>query len=229
MHDPPANYVVMPLPGGVPPALPVAQVTRLLRHRLQNFGAAMRMGLGRLSQQPGLRPEAARVCQLMTDEVDGFEDFTDRLSLACGPLPPPAPQRLAAAMDRAVTTVRALAPATTVAGHGEADQVTVAAGNWLECATVELLRCALAAGNSQQPIAVSWRGAPQPVIEVRTPGPPGDAALADPGHEGLGLAIAQRLTQALGATFTAAVDDTGAVCLTLTLPADRNLERTTDA
>jgi signal transduction histidine kinase len=185
------------------------QMNSVVRHRLRNLCAGMRMAVERFADQLDGEQVDAMV-PLMISELDNLQVFTDRSDLLFDRLPPCEAQCIGQVVVDVRTAFREQFPAVDLdldlfdtCGEQELEH-----GSWLSLALGELLRNAGEAAR-EGTVTVKWVQKPISKIIITNPGGPIPAEIpVDPPrpfftchshHYGIGLAIVARLCRAIGA------------------------------
>lgn len=206
-----------------PAAVPLdgQRMERVIRHRLRNFCAGMKMALSAFDERPGLLPGERERCSLMKAEVDDLQRLSDRLALAFGALPLLESRSVATLMGGLQEDFRRTFPCCTLETDGVLSQQPLPGGSWLEIVFRELLRNAGEAAGRAGTVRLYWRLEPAFAAGVATVGVQWPPDVPDnpflpfvttrSRHEGLGLSIAQRLCHQLQLRFARAAATSGAV------------------
>jgi hypothetical protein len=210
-------------PGGV---LDTKQMNRILRHKLRNVCAGVKMTVDRIAAQTAsTHPQLATRCDLINAELAGLQEFSSRMDLLFDA--PPAPRKMT--LFEIVSGLREIfvkkLPFVRAEFAGPEENIIFERGSWISEALREILfNAGEAAGTDSGPVCFVWgRDSSGENFTFAVSGPgrvPGDIPLAPPKpfftqksrHDGLGLAIAFRMAGLLEAEFlTDNAAETGAV------------------
>lgn len=199
------------------------RMDRIVRHRLRNFCAGMRMAVSIIHDKPGLADDDRARCGLMLAEMDDLQRFSDRLSLLFGP---PLPQEAGTVTEVMATAQAEFSQAFPLCsldlqGPLADTPVELPAANWVALVLRELLRNAAEAAGRDGSVKLFWALSPTFRAGVASTG----TALPDSiprfpfrpfnttrnRHDGIGLAIIQRYCELLGYRLVMSHDVPGAL------------------
>jgi signal transduction histidine kinase len=180
-----------------------ARFESVIRHRLRNFCAGMRMAVAALLDNQELQSIHDRQrLAIMREELDDLLRFADRLSFLFGPPPEPHPGVLAELLAEMEAFFAERFPLCAFEMTGERSQAVMPAANWLSVVLRELLANAGEAAGRTGAVRLFWRLQPDLAFGVATYGaswPPEVPAFpfrpfcsARSRHDGIGMAIVQR-------------------------------------
>ncbi|HCN07970.1 MAG TPA: hypothetical protein DIT01_08545 [Lentisphaeria bacterium] len=186
------------------------QMNSVVRHRLRNLCAGMKMAVERIADQVGSTyPQVTDMTPLMIAELTSLQVFTDRADLLFDRLPPAACRCIGEVVSTVRIEFREQFP-DTVLHLNFLDTDTnhiLEHGNWLLIILRELLHNAGEAAGDAGEVELIWAQAAGAKIVVTNSGLeiPAEIPLAPPlpfftcrsRHDGIGLAIIARLCKAL--------------------------------
>jgi len=188
-------------------------MNRILRHRLRNLCAGVKMTVERISSMTAsINPQIGSRCDIVISEMDNLRDFTDRMDMLFDALPASEPKTLFDLVVTARTFFAPKFPFGKLSFSGPEAMVTFAHGSWLIIVLQELLTNAGEAAGEGGEVTLAWAvGAEGVRLEVSNTGetlaaeipltPPSPFMTTKSRHDGLGLAIVWRICVALGATL----------------------------
>jgi signal transduction histidine kinase len=208
-----------------------AAMNRVLRHRLRNHSAGMKMTLGRIQDALSAAgsPLADR-CVLMLSELDNLEQFTRRLDLAFGILADAEASTLLETVSRCRRYFVENFPYCDFVMQGEEADVRLVDGPLLLTSLKELLANAGEACSLDGRVSFEWelhQGQLRFAIGNSCDNPmPSDIPLDPPKpfrttrgrHDGLGLVIVRRGVDTLGGKLSITQSPDHTVRAALTLP-----------
>jgi len=189
-------------------------MNRILRHRLRNLCAGVKMTAERIAATTAaINPQIGSRCDIVIAEVENLREFTDRMDLLFDALPAVEPKTLFDLVVDARTFFAPKFPFGKLSFDGPETILTFVHGSWLQLALRELLTNAGEASSSTGAVKLAWQtdpdgftfvlensGEPFPAeIPVHPPAP---FMTAKSRHDGLGLAIVWRIGTAIGATVS---------------------------
>lgn len=205
------------------------QMNRVVRHRLRNLCAGVKMTMDRIAQiTADTHPQLTPRCDVVKNELNNLQLFTERLDLVFDTPPTPAPRSLFEVIAALRTEFSKAFPFCNLLFDGPQAEISFKHGSWLFTILQELLANAAeaAALAEQQSIAMSWQEENGLTISISNPGtipaeiptqPPQPFITRKSRHDGIGLAIAYRLSQQAQYNLAiASADDQ--VTVTLQLP-----------
>ena len=203
-------------------------MNRILRHRLRNLCAGMRLGVESVAARtaesnPGLR----QTYTLMLAELNDLLRFTKRMDALFGELPPAEPMTLSAIGDRVRNAIGALLPAFSFSPDWPESDAPVAAGSRYVAILEELvLNAAEAAGAAGRVELSVTQGPPLEFVVANAASswpktvptvPPCPFTTTRSRHDGIGLAIVQRLCDDAGADWQLSWAAPGCVTVTVSV------------
>ncbi|MEN9362226.1 MAG: hypothetical protein RL095_3761 [Verrucomicrobiota bacterium] len=210
-----------------------AAMNRVLRHRLRNHSAGMKMTLGRIQDALSAAgsPLADR-CVLMQSELENLELFTRRLDLAFGILADPESSTLLETVSRCRRYFVENFPYCDFVMQGEEAELRLVDGPLILTGLKELLANAGEACSLEGRVSFAWEILPGQLRfsvgnSSDSPLPP-DIPLAPPRpfrttrgrHDGLGLVIVRRCVDTLGGSLSIRQSPDHTVRAELTFPTE---------
>lgn len=111
-------------------ALNCEKMNRILRHRLRNLCAGLKMAVDSISEQvEETHPHLVEHCSLMTGELDDLLVFTERMDLLFSPLPALSPLSLEEILKSVHEYFTETFPFCEFEMEGEETEMVVQAGN----------------------------------------------------------------------------------------------------
>ncbi len=221
----------LPDTGTYPPEhLNVSQMNRVMRHRLRNLCCGMKMALDRIAEQTQTtHPGIGDSCAVMEAELKNLLRFTQRMDLLFDTLP----ETESLTLFQLITNLRQFFaekfPFGNIDLDGPQHEAVLKHGSLVQIAAEELLANAGEACFDET-VKLTWQVNGELTIVVSNPcDEPLDPAPATPPqpffttrgrHDGLGLAIARRVCDALDGELSFTQDDDHTVITTLKFPAD---------
>ena len=202
------------------PAAPIAlksadsfQMNRILRHKLRNHSAGLKMTLFRIQEVlERTSPEMADRCSLMLDELEGLESFTERMDLAFSDLPVTEPCMLFNLICELRRRFAAAFPLCNLDLEGPECAAQFIRGNYIAIALWELMSNAGEAAGFEGHVTLKWELNEKITFTVSNSGdtfpkniptsPPIPFHTDKGRHDGLGLAIVNRISNSLGGIFS---------------------------
>ena len=208
-----------------------AAMNRVLRHRLRNHSAGMKMTLGRIQDALAAAgsPLADR-CVLMLSELDNLEHFTRRLDLAFGILADPEASTLLETVSRCRRFFVENFPYCDFVMQGEEADLRLVDGPLLLTCLKELLANAGEACSLEGRVSFEWEiragqlllsvgNACDSLLPADIPvDPPKPFRTSRGRHDGLGLVIVRRGIHVLGGRLSITQSPDHTVRAVLTLP-----------
>lgn len=185
-------------------------MNRVLRHRLRNLCAGVKMTIERIaSTTASTNPQIGSRCDIVIAELDNLRDFTDRMDLLFDVLPTPEQKNLFSIVTDLRMKFLQTYPFCNFELKGAELNITFEHGSWLQAVVDELLQNAGEAAGDNGDVVLAWEqhenffsfsvsntGAGIPK-EIPTD-PPVPFYTEKSRHDGLGLAIAYRIAAFLG-------------------------------
>ncbi|RMD82239.1 MAG: sensor histidine kinase [Lentisphaerae bacterium] len=205
------------------------QMNRIVRHRLRNLCFGMSMALERMQEQTAsVLPQASENCALMLKELDHLMNFTHRMDLLFSELPEPEEKKLVDILLRVREEFAEKHPYCDLELEGPQLDVVIASGNYLSIILGELLDNAAEAALEPNP-RLTWSRPDQKILKFAVTNQtdaPLEVPLSPPQpffttrgrHDGLGLAIVQRLVNHSNATLTINQNGDDQVCAEVHFP-----------
>ena len=190
--------------------LDLQQMNRILRHRLRNLCAGVKMTVLRISDTVAeTHPRIPSRCDIIISELDNLQTFTDRMNLLFDPLPQPEDKLFYEIITELQERFSADFPLVSLSMSGKEYPYTIKNGSWLVIALGELLKNAAEAIDSEESVTFSWRQEGDLIFRVQNTGsnipdeipctPPKPFFTTKSRHDGLGWAITQRICNKLEA------------------------------
>ena len=189
------------------------RMNRIIRHRLRNLCAGVKMAVVRIAEQTSeTHPQIGDRCSIIVSELDSLETFSSRMDLIFDPLPVPEPLTL----TELISLLRAFFvqkfPFSTLLIEGEEGNSSCIHGSWGLVVLKELLTNAGEAAGFDHDVTLGWNLAEKTIsITVKNSGepipseipvnPPQPFFTVKSRHDGLGLAIAERICRAMDSTL----------------------------
>lgn len=210
----------------------LVRMSRVLRHRLRNYASGIKTSVMLLSRdlKDRLALSELEYFPLIARECDNLAELTERLSLLFEDLPAPNESLLATVIEQVVTRFRNQAPTAKVRVDIAPDALglRVLSGQYLSVCLEEILTNAHEAAPSGEILLSGEREPERLVLWVKDQGPGVNALALDDlfkpfyttksRHVGIGLAIAKRLTEALGGNARVAAVPSGGLAIEVDLP-----------
>lgn len=208
-------------------------MNRVLRHRLRNLCAGVKMTMDRIIKVTGTTfPDMTARCDVVKAELDNLEEFTCRMDLLFDKLPAGEPKNLFEVVTEIRSTVSKKYPFCSIDLNGPEAEVVFQHGSLLLVALKEI---ALNAGESANAVdngsvAISWNhddsGGFSFTIANSGSNIPQDIPIDPPEpfntlrsrHDGLGMAIAYRICAILEGKLSVVNDEKDMVSVCLTIP-----------
>ena len=194
-----------------------ARMNRIIRHRLRNLCAGVKMAVDRIAEQTSdIDPKIGEKCTIISSELNNLEEFSVRMDLLFDPLPQPDRLSLFEIVSLSRNFFIREFPFCTLDINGSEENITFAHGSWFIIVLKELLRNAGEAAGAENDVKVSWHFAPTFSIAIENDGeefpvdiptePPQPFYTLKSRHDGLGLAIANRICMVTGSELTIHAD-----------------------
>jgi len=190
------------------------KMNRIIRHRLRNLCAGVKMTVEKIASVTSqTHPQMADRCSLIVAELENLREFTDRMDRLFDNLPAPEPKSLFDILCDAREFFIKKFPFC----HLELDGGELAAsfkhGSWFVIAMREIIANAGEAAGASGTVRLAWAEKDGSVtVSVSNPGepPPPEIPLNPPRpfntlrsrHDGIGLAIANRICEEAGASLS---------------------------
>lgn len=189
-------------------------MNRILRHRLRNLCAGVKMTIERIAATIGeSHPRLVSRCDIIAGELDNLRDFTDRMDLLFDTLPPPQPKSLFELVTELRVNFPKSFPFANLSMSGPELMLNIRRGSWLLAALSELLNNAGEAAGDNGHVSLDWcfdnhtlafkvsNNGTQFPANIPT-SPPVPFTTDKSRHDGIGLAIAQRIANELNASLS---------------------------
>jgi len=187
------------------------RMNRVLRHRLRNLCCGMKMALERISDQTRMDyPTVGDSCTVMSSELENLLAFTHRMDLLFDTLPKPEPFNLFQIISHARQFLAESHPYCTVKMSGPEEEIKLLPGSLVRIALEQLLANA-AELTVDDTVEFKWESGKglkfivensfSAEIDSIPVEPPLPFVTHRGRHDGLGLAIVQRIADALGGSF----------------------------
>lgn len=184
-------------------------MNRVLRHRLRNLCAGVKMTVERIASTTStINPQIGNRCDIIVAELDNLRDMTDRMDLLFDSLPAPEAKTLFEIVTAMRASFAPKFPFSRLMFDGPEAMITCRHGSWVIVALSELLFNAGEAASDNGEVRLQWKvddqgltfimtnnGEPMPAaVPVNPPQP----FVTDKSrHDGLGLSIAWRIAIAV--------------------------------
>lgn len=189
------------------------QMNRVLRHKLRNHSAGLKMTLHKIQQVlEGVNSQMADRCTLMLNELDGLEGFTERMDLVFSDLPKAEPVMLFNMICELRRRFASTFPLINLELEGQECAALFPNGSLIVIALWELLSNAGESAGLEGQVTLKWEVNSQVVFTVSNSGenfcesiplsPPMPFYTEKGRHDGLGLAIVNRICSSLGGNFS---------------------------
>jgi len=213
------------------PPVDLQQLNRVLRHKLRNLCAGVKMTVGRIAVQTAeTMPTVAQRCKVVESEFDQLQAFTERMDLLFDRLPAAKELPLFALLTSLRDDFAKKFPLCQLDLEGPELAVNLKGGSLAKLALAELLANAAEAAGQSGHARLAWGqdAGGGLVFGVENTG----AAIADSiptnppmpffttrgRHDGLGLAIVARVAAARGGRFEVVSNQENHVAVAFALP-----------
>jgi signal transduction histidine kinase len=205
------------------------QMNRVLRHKLRNHSAGLKMTLHRIQDVlESVDSQMADRCSLMLNELENLESFTERMDLIFSDLPAEEPQMLFNLICELRSRFATAYPMCNLEFQGKECAALFPRGNMIIIALWELLSNAGEAAGLEGKVILSWTLADKVTFTISNNGEglPEEVPLDPPKpfytekgrHDGLGLAIVDRICRSLGGNFSLVAQSNEEMTAQLELP-----------
>ena len=205
------------------------QMNRVMRHKLRNHSAGLKMTLSRIQDVlESVNSEMADRCSLMMNELENLEHFTERMDLIFSDLPEAEGTMLFNLICGLRRQFAVKYPLCNLEFEGKESAALFTRGNLIIIALWELLANAGEAAGIDGKVTLKWELEEQLVFTVTNSGDeiPENVPLDPPmpfytekgRHDGLGLAIVDRISRALGGKFSLSPQSNGEISAQVELP-----------
>ena len=188
------------------------QMNRIMRHKLRNHSAGLKMTLHRIQDVlETVDSQMADRCSLMLNELENLEHFTERMDLIFSDLPEEEPQMLFNVICDLRRRFAAAYPMCNLEFEGKECAALFARGNYIVIALWELLANAGEAAGLDGKVILRWELEDSVKFTILNTGeefpdniptePPMPFYTEKGRHDGLGLAIVNRICRTLGGKF----------------------------
>jgi len=188
-------------------AMRLQSMNRVLRHRLRNLCAGVRMTVERIAKVTGTtHPDIPNRCKIICTELDNLQEFTDRMDLLFDNLPASCQMPLFELITELRSRFSKKNPLLSLELDGPEENISIKNGSWFVTALEELLDNAAEAAGAEGHVKMTWAvdNADQSFrIAIENPSEPiGPEIPINPPvpfhtersrHDGLGMAIAYRI------------------------------------
>lgn len=186
-----------------------AQMNRILRHKLRNHSAGMKMTISKIQDiLEDVAPNMSDRCSLMIQELGGLEDFSCRMDWIFNDLPEPEDMDFFTLLTESRSFFAQKFSYCDLKMSGPQSVLSLHYGNWILIAVKELLANAGECVGDDCEVKFSWSVEDDLVLEFVNSGDgmpenipldPPQAFFTNKGrHDGLGLAIVYRIVNMLG-------------------------------
>ena len=205
------------------------QMNRILRHKLRNHSAGLKMTLHRIQEVlEGVNSQMADRCELMLSELESLEKFTERMDLIFSDLPEAEPIMLFNLICDLRRSFASDYPMVNLEFIGQECAAQFPNGNYIMIALKELLLNAGEAAGLEGNVSLQWKLDDKVEFTITNNGddipekvptkPPIPFYTEKGRHDGLGLAIVDRICRSLGGTFSLTPQTKGGVVAKIELP-----------
>ncbi|MCM8543287.1 MAG: sensor histidine kinase [Lentisphaeraceae bacterium] len=205
------------------------QMNRVLRHKLRNHSAGLKMTLHRIQEVlESVNSQMADRCSLMLNELESLENFTERMDLIFSDLPEAEPMMLFNLICDLRRSFASDFPMVNLDFVGEECAAMFPNGNYILIALQELLANAGEAAGLEGNVSLQWKLEDKVEFTITNNGesipenipmtPPVPFYTEKGRHDGLGLSIADRICRSLNGTLSIESQKNGGVVVTLELP-----------
>ncbi|MCM8535534.1 MAG: HAMP domain-containing histidine kinase [Lentisphaeraceae bacterium] len=205
------------------------QMNRIMRHKLRNHSAGLKMTLHRVQEVlEEVSSEMADRCSLMLNELEGLEHFTERMDLVFSDLPETESIMLFNLICDLRRKFATKFPLCNLVFEGKECAALFKNGNIIILALWELLANAGEAAGIDGEVTLKWELEDSVKFTVFNSGeePPESIPLTPPmpfytekgRHDGLGLAIVDRICRSLGGKFQLSTESNEGVSAVVELP-----------
>ena len=212
-------------------ALDLHAFNRVLRHRIRNFCAGVKMTIERIGDRAAqVDPQISERCSLVISELSHLQTFTDKMELLFDDLPACQEVPLFQLIVKARELFVHAFPTTSFELVGPEAAMTLPHGSWLLLALTELATNAGEAAGFDGAVEFIWRVEPvvqfcivndgDPIPESIPTEPPTPFFSERSRHNGLGLAIAYRLCLAMNASLSFQTMENGRTAASITCAAE---------
>ena len=218
------------------PAAPTAlspkdafQMNRIMRHKLRNHSAGLKMTLHRIQEVlEEVSSEMADRCSLMLNELEGLEHFTERMDLIFSDLPESEGIMLFNLICDLRRKFAAKYPLCNLVFEGKECAAMFKNGNIIILALWELLTNAGEAAGIDGQVTLRWELEESVKFTVTNSGddlpesipldPPMPFYTEKGRHDGLGMAIVNRICQSMSGNFSLSTQSKDKVTAIVELP-----------
>lgn len=191
-------------------------MNRVLRHRLRNLCAGVRMTIDRIAAVTGkTHPEIPGRCKIICSELDSLQLLTDRMDLLFDNLPVSCQMPLFELITELRSRFSKKNPLSSLEFDGPQENISIRNGSWFVTALMELLDNAAEAAGPQGHVKLSWtyddnkrsfsiiiENSAEPIHPLIPINPPVPFHTERSRHDGLGMAIAYRICAETGSSMT---------------------------
>lgn len=223
-----SNSLDSEYPGDV---LDLHQMNRVLRHRLRNLCAGVKMTASRMADQTReSNPRMSSRCDVIVSELDNLNEFTQRMDLLFDTLPPPEPKNL----FELITDLREFFvktyPFCTLNFDGAEENINFTSGSLIFIALMELIDNAGEAAGDNGTVDLAWsENDNNYTFSITNTGcsipqdipinPPEPFNTLRSRHDGIGMSIAHRICKALNSELFINISSQETVIATVQLSA----------
>ncbi len=186
----------------------LALMNRVLRHRLRNLCAGVKMTAARISETTKeTHPRMSSRCEVIISELDNLNEFTNRLDYLFDNLPPSSSLSLFELVSELRESFSTKFPFCNLELNGIEAAISLYSGNLIKFCLKELLSNAGDAASNNGSVSLSWKITDVFEISVSNTGPniPENIPINPPQpfntdksrHDGIGLPIAYRICNQL--------------------------------
>lgn len=186
----------------------IQKMNRILRHRLRNLSAGVKMTVDRIADVTArTHPQLRTRCQIINSELDNLETFTDRMDLLFDTLPEGHQLTLHEIISMVGEDFSKAFPFCTIDFEGDEIPVRFPNGSLLLTALKEVITNAGEGAASDGFVKITWNADKHFSLFIINPGeihaeipiaPPQAFNTVKGRHDGIGLAIISRICKSLG-------------------------------
>ncbi|OGV36107.1 MAG: hypothetical protein A2020_03330 [Lentisphaerae bacterium GWF2_45_14] len=188
-------------------AMKLQVMNRVVRHRLRNLCAGVRMTVERIaSVTEKTHPDIPNRCKIICTELDSLQIFTDRMDTLFDTLPTSVQKSLFELLAETRDCFARKNPLSSLDLSGPEENISIKNGSWFVIALGELLDNAAEASGPQGNVKMKWslgkenqsfkiiiENTSEPIAPGIPINPPVPFHTERSRHDGLGMAIAYRI------------------------------------
>ncbi len=216
----------------------VQQMNRIMRHRLRNLCAGVKMAVDRISEQTrASHPQVGDRCSIIVAELDNLQNFSERMDLLFDALPPPSVLSLFEVVSLSRRYFVQQYPLCSIRLEGEEADISLKHGSWLLVMLRELIHNAGEAAGANGDVALNWQvngnvtftvsNTGEPIPQYIPTSPPRAFFTEKGRHDGMGLAIVHRVCTALHGTMSIVSNQPDAITISVDISAEEIVDEQT--